>query len=222
MDAANNEILATYHALLDYYGQQSWWPAEDEFEVMVGAILTQNTAWTNVEKAITNLKKRGLCDANSMADVDQQTLAEVIRPSGYYNQKAQRLIRFARWYRQQGEHAGLSHRNTKELRAALLDLNGIGDETADDIVLYAFDKPSFVIDSYTRRLFSRLGLLKEKENYATLQQHFHAMLKPDVALFQQYHALIVSHAKRHCLKKPRCSGCPLTQLCNYNGDSQAQ
>ena len=210
-------LLDAYRGLLAYYGDQSWWPAETSFEVMVGAILTQNTAWSNVEKAISNLKQHELCHAEGLATVDQNTLAVIIRSSGYFNQKAERLILFSRWYVQQGGYSVLNRMATAELRDALLGLKGIGDETADDMVLYAFERPSFVIDSYTRRIFSRLGLLQSKQSYHQLQQLFHQGLQPDVALFKQYHALIVCHAKRHCRKQPSCSDCPLQALCRYRG-----
>jgi endonuclease-3 related protein len=211
----SNLITKVYEALLKYYGAQAWWPAEDGFEIMVGAILTQNTAWTNVEKAISALKRQGLCNAQGLSEIELEQLAPLIRSSGYYNQKAKRLQLFARWFLQRGGFTGLSQLDQEELRSNLLALHGIGDETADDIVLYAFHHPSFVIDSYTRRLFSRLGLALEKEKYPVLQQMFHQSLMPDVKLYQQYHALIVSHAKRHCRKKPDCLNCPLGGICEY-------
>jgi len=182
----------------------------------VGAILTQNTAWTNVEKAIVNLKKNNLCEAKPLSMIPPERLAPIIKSSGYYNQKARRLICFAHWYLEQGGYQKLFELPSDVLRQALLKVNGIGEETADDIVLYAFQKPYFVIDSYTRRIFSRLGQLAEKEKYQRCQEHFHGALNPDVELFQEYHALIVIHAKRHCLKKPACNGCPLAQQCGYN------
>jgi len=222
MVVENSLITKTYGNLLKYYGEQAWWPAEDDFEVMVGAILTQNTAWSNVEKALDQLKKQGLCDVQSLAhiELDQlDQLAQLIRSSGYYNQKARRLQLFAQWFLQQGGFDKLSGMDVNTLRSQLLELHGIGDETADDMVLYAFHKASFVIDSYTRRLFSRLGLVAEKEKYSTLQQRFHQALPLDVVLYQKYHALIVSHAKRHCLKKPDCMGCPLKQACFYGGEN---
>ena len=214
-NVVNNPYQIIYLYLRDYYGHQSWWPAEDQFEIMIGAILTQNTAWTNVEKAITNLKQNNRCDAESLAAMEHQTLAKMIRSSGYYNQKAERLRLFAEWYLKQGGALALARRPLKMLRKELLALKGIGDETADDMLLYAFDQPSFVIDTYTRRIFSRMGLVKEKGRYEELQQQFHDHLESDTELFQQYHALIVSHAKRHCLKTPDCIHCPLTTDCIF-------
>ena len=215
MDGESNAFYQIYQRLLDYYGSQPWWPAEDVFEIMVGAILTQNTAWTNVEKAITNLKLHSLCDAQTLADSEHGHLAQIIRPSGYFNQKAQRLIGFSRWYLEQGGYPSLQALAPEQLRQALLAINGIGDETADDIVLYAFAMPYFVIDSYTRRTFSRLALVTGTEKYAALQARFHGELEADVGLYQQYHALIVTHAKQHCMKTPECMGCPLTELCEF-------
>jgi endonuclease-3 related protein len=217
MGDAVNSFDKIYHRLLTYYGDQRWWPADDEFEVMVGAILTQNTNWSNVEKSIAQLKQKDLCNALALARSEPEELAPTIRSSGYYNQKAKRLIRFARWYLQQGGLVVLKQKNLKTLRHELLQINGVGDETADDMLLYAFDKPSFVIDSYTRRIFSRLGLLDESASYTELQQQFQNTLEQDVELFQQYHALIVIHAKQHCLKQPGCKACPLIQHCDHYG-----
>jgi len=214
--AKNNPIADIYTALLDYYGAPSWWPADDDFEVMVGAILTQNTAWPNVEKAIANLKQRDACNAESLADLELEELGSLIRPSGYFNQKARRLSAFAQWYLEQGGHPPLAALDTQTLRDKLIALHGIGDETADDIVLYAFHKPSFVVDAYTRRIFSRLGLLHGKEKYATIQNLFHSSLEADVPIYNRYHALIVSHAKRHCMKRPDCQGCPVRSECVYD------
>ncbi len=217
MDAKNNPIQQVYQRLHQHYGAQGWWPADDAFEVMVGAILTQNTAWTNVEKAIDSLKQQGMLNAEALAHCELAHLAESIRSSGYYNQKAQRLKGFSQWFLQQGGLAGLQRLDQDELRRALLQIKGIGNETADDMLLYACERPSFVIDTYTRRLFSRLALLQEKAAYPELQQAFHQALDHDVALFQQYHALIVSHAKQHCRKRPSCEACPLADLCHYHG-----
>lgn len=212
-------MLAVYHRLHDHYGPQAWWPAENPFEVMVGAILTQNTAWTNVEKAIDNLKQQGQCNAQALVAMDVDTLAQLIRPSGYFNQKAKRLKGLAEWFQQAGGMRPLSQLGMDELRAILLSLHGIGDETADDIVLYAFERPSFVIDAYTRRLFSRLGIFDGNESYSVLRDRFQDNLGREVQLYQQYHALIVMHAKQHCKKKPDCFQCPLAQQCGYRDEA---
>jgi len=210
-----NKIQAVYRYLLEYYGEQQWWPADDDFEVMVGAILTQNTSWTNVEKAMSQLKSRGLCSATALQYISQQELAPVIRSSGYYNQKAERLKSFANWYLEQGEYTSLNKQETTELRPALLALKGVGNETCDDILLYALHRPVFVIDSYTRRIFSRLGCFEDKLKYGFYQQQFQQSLPADVELYKQYHALIVVHAKQFCRKEPDCEGCPLVDHCQF-------
>lgn len=206
-----------YQRLLEYHGEQAWWPADSPFEVLIGAILTQNTAWTNVEKALDALRQRDLLRPERLDELEPETLAPLIRCSGYYNQKARRLIGFTRWYRQQGGHQALCRRDGERLRSELLQLHGIGPETADDMLLYAFGKPFFVIDAYTRRLLSRLGLAEGREPYERLQQDFHRELEPAVPLYQQYHALIVQHAKQHCRKSPVCAGCPLAAHCPEAG-----
>lgn len=215
----NNAFQQVYRKLQNYYGHQHWWPADDEFEVITGAILTQNTSWSNVEKAIANLKQQGLCSAAAMLEVDTDVLAQLIRSSGYFNQKALRLKTIATWFVQQGSVSGITRLNQTELRQQLLNLKGVGDETADDICLYAFNHPLFVIDSYTRRIFSRLALLKAEHGYHALQQLFHTHLAADTMVYQQYHALIVAHAKQHCRKQPSCVDCPLQDSCKY-GQSQ--
>ncbi|MFO7592547.1 MAG: endonuclease III domain-containing protein [Pseudomonadota bacterium] len=205
-----------FERLDSHYGPQSWWPAETPFEVMVGAILTQNTAWTNVEKAIANLKTHHALSARAIADAPHEQLAEWIRPSGYFNIKATRLQNFCRWYLEPGRAAQLKTLPTEQLRHALLSVNGVGPETADDMVLYAFHHPVFVIDAYTRRLFSRLGLIQGDEAYETLrsmvEDHFGRSEK-QVALYNEFHALIVAHAKDYCRKRPLCKGCPLVRRC---------
>ncbi len=206
-----------YRLLLEYHGEQAWWPADSPFEVLIGAILTQNTAWTNVEKVLDRLRQQDLLQPERLAELEPETLAPLIRSSGYYNQKARRLIGFTRWYLQQGGHEALCRRDGEGLRAELLGLHGIGPETADDMLLYAFGQPFFVIDAYTRRLLSRLGLAEGREPYEHLQQGFHRELEPAVPLYQQYHALIVQHAKQHCRKTPACGGCPLAAHCPEAG-----
>ena len=206
-------LLATYHSLLLSFGAQHWWPADSPFEVMVGAILTQNTAWTNVERAIANLVERDKLDATSIVRARNDHLAGWLRPSGYFNIKAARLKNFCRWYLEQGGFRALSRLPTQSLRRALLSVNGVGHETADDMLLYAFERPVFVIDAYTRRLFSRLGFVTGNENYDELRLAIEAQLDPDVALFNEYHALIVRHAKAHCRVKPHCMECVLNHLC---------
>lgn len=195
------------------YGPQHWWPGDSSFEIQVGAILTQNTAWTNVERAIANLKVAALLSPGSILAASPAELAETIRPAGYYNVKAERLRHYCGWLVAKGGEHALRDWPTERLRTGLLSVKGIGPETADDILLYAFERPVFVIDAYTRRLFSRLGLLDARADYETLREHFETALGADVPVFNQYHALIVRHAKRACRKNPLCTRCDLRARC---------
>lgn len=206
-------LRAVYARLLARHGPQHWWPGDSPFEIMVGAVLTQNTAWINVERAIANLIVNDALDPATLLAVDVDRLAEWLRPSGYFNVKARRLRNFCRWYRDGGEYAVLMQQDTATLRQALLTINGVGPETADDILLYALERPVFVIDAYTRRLFTRLGLIEGGEGYETLRHACERALGPDVALFNEYHALIVVHAKYHCRVRPQCGDCCLRRLC---------
>lgn len=202
-----------YQSLFKCYGPQHWWPADSPFEVMVGAVLTQNTSWSNVERAIANLKKNDCISPDRILMVREKTLANWLRPSGYFNIKAKRLRNFCRWYKGAGEYDGIKRLQTKQLRKLLLSVNGVGPETADDILLYAFDRPVFVIDAYTRRLFSRLGLTEKDAGYEHLRSTFEDSLPGDVQLFNEYHALIVAHAKTVCKKNPDCLACCLSKNC---------
>ncbi len=211
--------LELYRRLYTVWGPQQWWPAESAFEVMVGAVLTQNTAWVNVERAIANLKKGGCLDCRLILAQPTATLAELIRPAGYYNVKARRLKALCAFLEAEGvsdaperlrDLAPLS-----ELRRRLLAVYGIGEETADSILLYALKLPIFVVDAYTRRIFTRLGFLYGRESYAQIQQLFMANVDPQVALYNEYHALIVKLGKSICRPRPRCAVCPLCDTCNY-------
>jgi len=210
-------LHGVFRTLLECYGPQHWWPGETPFEVMVGAVLTQNTAWTNVERAIGNLKAHRALDPAVIVTTPHERLAEWLRPSGYFNVKAERLRSFCAWYRQRGGHDELAKLATATLRDELLAVKGIGPETADDILLYAFERPVFVIDAYTRRLFQRLGHVTGTEPYESLRALFEGTLAVDgkerVALFNEYHALIVRHAKEACRRTPVCRGCPLARRC---------
>lgn len=196
-----------YDRLFSVYGPQYWWPAETPFEVMVGAVLTQNTAWSNVEKAIGNLSDAGALHLEQLLAIPDAELAALIRPSGYFNIKTRRLKNLCHWLQEQGGQEKLRCRNTPELRKSLLSVNGIGPETADDILLYAFDRPVFVIDAYTRRFFTRLGLIRGNENYESLRELFEQSLPADVALYNEYHALIVRHAKEPCVVESGLGEC---------------
>lgn len=202
-----------YDALRRRYGQQPWWPAESPFEVAVGAVLTQNAAWSNVERAIERLKTRDLLSLSALLDAEIDAVADAIRPSGYYNIKAARLRNLCRFLATNGGLEGLAERRIDDARRGLLEVNGIGAETADDILLYALHRPVFVIDTYTRRLLQRHGLARGDEPYEVLRLGFEQALGPDVELYQQYHALIVMHAKAACRKSPVCADCILLAGC---------
>ena len=200
------------------YGPQQWWPAESRFEIMVGAVLTQNTAWTNVERAISNLKSASALSLEAIIDSSHEQLAQWIRPSGYFNIKAKRLRNFCQWYLEQGGYDSLKHLKTDNLRKQLLTVNGVGPETADDIILYAFSRKVFVIDAYTKRIFSRLGISDSDIDYESLRQMFEKELsKESVKMFNEYHALIVMHGKNICRVKPRCDDCCLKKNCKQVG-----
>jgi len=220
-------LLKVHDALLAHYGPQHWWPAHTAFEVMVGAVLTQNTAWTNVEKAIANLYAAQAMDAEVILHAPQRRVASWLRPAGYFNVKAKRLRNFCAWYVERGGEKKLRRLNTAAMRHELLSINGIGPETADDILLYAFHRPVFVIDAYTRRLLSRLQLAAGDESYDDLRTHIEEHLKHAsngrrelVPLFNEYHALIVRHAKDVCKPRPRCGICCLSKRCPVADDEE--
>lgn len=199
--------------LLAAYGPQHWWPADSAFEMMVGAVLTQNTAWRNVEQALGNLKRARLLSPERMEKLGVEELAALIRPAGYYNIKAKRLANLCYFIRQQGGLASLAAIRSEKLRRALLAVNGVGPETADSILLYAFDRPVFVIDAYTRRIFRRLGMIVGDEPYDTLRQMIEQGLAADSRQYNELHALLVRHAKSYCGSKPACAGCCLRSDC---------
>ncbi|MBI4850040.1 MAG: endonuclease III domain-containing protein [Nitrospirae bacterium] len=200
-----------YNALFNFFGPQHWWPGETPFEIAVGAILTQNTNWGNVEKAINNLKKQKALNARALHEMPHKELAALIKPAGYFNIKAKRLKHFLAFL---SDHYGgrverMRGEDVHALRHQLLEVNGIGPETADSILLYALDKPVFVIDAYTKRVLTRHKLAPEKATYHELQGLFHNNLPADVKLFNEYHALFVMAGKHYCKPKPRCEECPL-------------
>lgn len=212
-----NTLLEIFDTLLAAYGPRCWWPAETSFEVCVGAILTQNTNWGNVEKAIVNLKREGLLFPEKLRDLPAEQLAELIRPAGFFNVKSARLKNFLAWLF--AVHGGsleeLFSGDWRELRPELLTVRGIGPETCDSMLLYAGHKPTFVVDAYTKRLFSRLGLVGPAAGYDQLRDLFMAHLPADVELFNEYHALIVEHCKVRCRTKPLCGECVLRFRCEY-------
>ena len=212
-DPPRRALQRVYERLLAAYGPQHWWPGDSPFEVMVGAVLTQNTAWRNVERAIANLKAAAALTPSAVAAMPPADLAALIRPAGYFNVKAQRLQAFCRFLLEAGGEDALAALPTEVLRRDLLAVHGIGPETADDILLYAFARPVFVIDAYTRRLLRRLGLASGEEGYETLRHGVERAFAADAPLFNELHGLIVHHAKVACATRPRCAGCCLRRIC---------
>ena len=207
----NKRLISIYKKLYKSFGPQNWWPGDTPFEVAVGAILTQNTNWGNVEKAINNLKKEKVLNAKAIHEMPVNRLASLIRPAGYFNVKAKRLKAFIDFLMNDyhGSMRNMRKEKMHSLRKKLLDVNGIGPETADSILLYALDKPIFVIDAYTKRVLSRHDILGHDEAYDKFQELFHSAFKKDVRLFNEYHALFVRVGKTFCKPKPRCEECPL-------------
>jgi endonuclease-3 related protein len=204
-------LLFVYQHLFDKYGPQYWWPAEAPFEVIVGAILTQSAAWTNVEKAIKNLKASNALEPDALRKLPNDELARLIHSCGYYNVKARKLKAFVEWFGTQYNDRleKLFKQDQNSLRQQLLDIYGIGEETADAIILYAGNKPIFVIDAYTRRILGRMGIKPRKDNYAGWQQLFMDNLPADTKLFNEYHGLLVKLAKETCRTRPLCHQCCL-------------
>lgn len=205
-----------YNILFESFGPQDWWPAETKFEMIVGAILTQQTTWKNVEKAIMNLKRENLIDPKKLQDIENEKLEKLIRSSGYYKQKTKKLKNFTSFLLKNydGKLEKIFNQPIEKLREKLLSVNGIGKETADSIILYAANKPIFVIDAYTIRIFNRLGVTKEID-YEKLRKFFEDNLEKDTRLFNEYHALIVKLGKDYCRAKPVCKSCPLKMRCEY-------
>ena len=202
-----------------HFGHAGWWPGETPFEVCVGAILTQNTSWTNVEAALDVLRRRGRLSYDGLRALPPSRLAPLIRSSGYFNLKARRVKAFVGFLGREyaGRVEAMAGDEPRALRARLLAVDGIGRETADSIVLYAAGLPLFVIDAYTRRIFGRLGLLRGHEPYAEVQEFFMTRLGPDAALYNDYHAQIVRLGKDVCRPRPRCDACPLDSVCPRHG-----
>ncbi|MBW2977434.1 endonuclease [Candidatus Woesearchaeota archaeon] len=200
------KLLTIFKKLYSEFGPQKWWPVNSknpQFEVIIGAVLTQNTSWKNVEKALTNLEKEKLISINKIKKTRKDKIAKLIKPSGYYNQKAERLKLIAEFF----------SKNKSPTREELLTVKGIGPETADSILLYAFNKPIFVVDAYTKRIFSRLGFCDGDCSYDELQELFHKNLPKKAKLFNEYHALLVELGKNYCTKKANCKDCLLNKIC---------
>jgi endonuclease-3 related protein len=209
------QLLAVYSILLEHFGHRSWWPAKTRIEICIGAILTQNTSWKNVTQAIANLEKAGLLNAKAILALEDADLADLIRPSGYYNLKAKRLKSLMRFL---DENGGPTLRRfekwgTDNLRKRLLETYGVGAETADSILLYALNRPVFVIDAYTKRITARLGWSHKDASYDELQELFSRRLEPSVDLYNDFHAQFVALGADVCKPKPRCDFCPLKGIC---------
>jgi len=220
-----------YDYLLTHFGHQHWWPIDRNYhrkhksdsrcEIIIGAVLTQNTAWINVEKALENLKKNKVFTITALNTVDEKTLKKMIQPSGFFNQKTRRLKDVATYLQQyyKGDLNRFFNRDLQDIREELLCLNGIGPETADSILLYAGNKPIFVVDAYTKRISTRLPLPAKTDGYEEIQIFFEKELQKTtqknslVPVYKELHALLVELAKNYCRKKPDCIGCPLTSLC---------
>ncbi len=217
----DSDVLKLYDRLFAEYGPQNWWPGDGPFEVIVGAILTQNTNWTNVEKALDGMREAGVWSFASIGNTPRERLAALIRPSGYFNQKARKLHEFAALVENDfhGKLDRLLDLPMSELRTRLLGVWGIGEETADDVVLYAAGKPSFVIDTYTRRIVDRLGWRVDGEAYGAYQSLFTQRLPADATLYNEYHALLDHHASNVCKSTPVCAGCCLVTVCRTGGRS---
>lgn len=201
-----------YESLLGFFGPQGWWPGDSKFEIIIGAILTQNTAWSNVVKALDNIKNNGGLTPEFLYNIKKESLAELIRPAGYFNQKSGYLKDFIGFLMERfdGDLDKLFQLDKNHLRETLLSVRGIGSETADDIILYAAEKPVFVIDAYTKRIMSRHGICKADISYDNLQKMIEEEVPEDVNIYKDYHGLLVTLAKSHCRKNnPDCHSCPL-------------
>ncbi|MBW2971838.1 endonuclease III domain-containing protein [Candidatus Woesearchaeota archaeon] len=236
MSKIQNKFQKIYSILYDNYGPQGWWPlvghrgtnptktgsvkgyhpgdysyprnSAQRFEICAGAVLTQNTSWPQVEKALTALKQKKMLSAKAISSADADSIKPLIRPAGYFNQKSAYLKNFTEFFLALGSRV--------PGRSDVLAVKGVGKETADSIMLYAFSQPEFVVDAYTKRIFSRMGLVSPGAGYDEIKSLFQSNLEQDAKMFQEYHALIVEHAKRHCRTKPECDGCPVSRLCGHH------
>lgn len=211
---SEQKVFKIYQILYNHYGKQNWWPADSDFEIMIGAVLTQNTAWRNVEKAINNLKEKKLLNPQKLATLSISKLSQLVRSSGFYRIKAKRLKSLLNFLTKKysGDIEKLKRKKISILRLELLQVYGIGEETADSILLYAIGKPVFVVDAYTKRIFSRHHYFDKKTSYSKIQEFFAGNLPKSLKIYQEYHALLVRLAKDYCRSKANCQGCPIKLL----------
>ena len=221
-DSSPGGVMDVYQRLLAAFGPQGWWPGDTPLEIVLGAVLTQNTSWKNVEKALENLRQADLLDLDALAGLPTEELAEIIRPAGYYRVKAKRLKNLLAFIheRYEGSLELMFTSSLGTLREELLAVSGIGPETADSILLYAGGLPTFVVDAYTARVFKRHGWIEPEADYHAIQEHFTSSLPEEVALFNEYHALLVEVGKSYCKKTPQCEACPLCELLPPGGIQQ--
>ncbi len=212
-------LKKVYRRLYSAFGPQHWWPGESPLEVLIGAVLVQNTSWKNVERAIANLRRDGLMDPHTLDRLPQEEIEELVRPAGYYRVKARRLRNLIRFLveRYDGSLDAMFATPLGTLREELLSINGVGPETADSILLYAGGLPKFVVDAYTHRVFARHGWVPFDTDYHQLQEHFESGLEEDAPMWNEYHALLVRVGNVHCRAKPKCEGCPLAELLPEGG-----
>jgi len=205
-------IIKIYEKLFAHYGDLNWWPAKNPYEVIVGAILTQNTNWRNVEKAIANFGEN--LSPEFILETDCEKLSEIIKPAGFFNQKAKYLKSVTKWFENYDfDVEKVKKKDLNKIRRELLSINGIGQETADSILLYAFDFPTFVVDAYTKRLLLRLKIELDNYNYDSIKKYFENNLPKNIEIYNNFHALIVINGKNHCKKIPVCNNCPLENIC---------
>lgn len=210
-----------YRRLSIHYGPQQWWPSDTYFEMILGAILTQSTSWTNAEKALNNLRQLGLLDPHRMSELPIDNLASLLRPSGYFNQKSLKVKAFVDHLRNHynNDLASFLAQKPDKLRTELLSIYGIGEETADDILLYAAGQPFFVIDAYTKRILGRMGIRPQDDSYGAWQSLFHTSLLRNSDNYNEYHALLVAHGKETCQRNPKCKDCCILDLCKFGSDN---
>jgi endonuclease-3 related protein len=213
------KLQSIYDRLLTHFGPQAWWPGESPFEVIVGAVLVQNTSWKNVERAIANLRDEGVMEPRGLYRLAQEELEELIRPAGYFRVKAKRLRNLLRHLieRYDGDLAAMFATDLTTLREELLAINGIGPETADSILLYAGNLPTFVVDNYTHRVLKRHGWIEFEADYHQVKEHFESRLETDAAVYNEFHALFVRVGHEHCSTRPKCEGCPLAEFLPEGG-----